>query len=200
MARLNVFRRKNQPVQPVAKPQEGKPAQPGAAGSVSGSATAKKKVASTLSKQPDLPKPNGRPPILVPDVKTLAAVRGLGSVMTTNAEAAYVLGVHDDTFRRFRQDHPEVEAAWESGRAQGRVSLRRSQFRLAEKNATMAIFLGMNFLDQKDLRGLNVGGRIDHAHTHTVLGTMLREIDAEQRGRSIIDVTPTVVDSGGNRG
>lgn len=32
----------------------------------------------------------------------------------------------------------------------GHISLRRSQFRLAEKSATMAIFLGKNYLNQRD--------------------------------------------------
>ena len=34
--------------------------------------------------------------------------------------------------------------------AKGRTSLRRYQFKLAEKNAAMAIFLGKNYLGQKD--------------------------------------------------
>lgn len=35
-------------------------------------------------------------------------------------------------------------------REKGKISLRRSQFRLAEKNAAMAIFLGKQYLGQKD--------------------------------------------------
>ena len=35
-------------------------------------------------------------------------------------------------------------------RGAGKISLRRSQWRLAEKNATMAIFLGKQFLGQRD--------------------------------------------------
>lgn len=35
-------------------------------------------------------------------------------------------------------------------RTGGLISLRRSQFRLAEKNATMAIWLGRNYLEQTD--------------------------------------------------
>ena len=35
-------------------------------------------------------------------------------------------------------------------RGKGKIALRRSQFRLAEKNATMAIFLGKQYLDQKE--------------------------------------------------
>lgn len=33
----------------------------------------------------------------------------------------------------------------------GKISLRRSQFKLAERSATMAIFLGKQYLDQKDI-------------------------------------------------
>lgn len=35
-------------------------------------------------------------------------------------------------------------------RSKGKISLRRSQFRLAENNANMAIFLGKNYLGQTD--------------------------------------------------
>lgn len=35
-------------------------------------------------------------------------------------------------------------------REMGKISLRRSQFRLAEKNANMAIWLGKQYLNQKD--------------------------------------------------
>lgn len=35
-------------------------------------------------------------------------------------------------------------------RSEGKVSLRRSQFQLAQKNAAMSIFLGKNYLNQKE--------------------------------------------------
>lgn len=38
----------------------------------------------------------------------------------------------------------------EKGQATGKASLRRNQFKLSEVNATMAIFLGKNWLGQKD--------------------------------------------------
>lgn len=34
----------------------------------------------------------------------------------------------------------------------GRISLRRSQFRLAQKNASMAIWLGKQYLGQQDIK------------------------------------------------
>lgn len=40
-------------------------------------------------------------------------------------------------------------------RGKGKISLRRSQFRLAEKNANMAIWLGKQYLDQKDAVDIN---------------------------------------------
>lgn len=36
-------------------------------------------------------------------------------------------------------------------RGKGRISLRRAQFRLAEKNAAMAIWLGKQYLSQKEI-------------------------------------------------
>ena len=39
---------------------------------------------------------------------------------------------------------------FEKKRATGKISLRRAQWRLAEKNAAMAIFLGKNYLGQRE--------------------------------------------------
>lgn len=41
-------------------------------------------------------------------------------------------------------------AVFSKKREAGKISLRRSQWRLAEKNAAMAIFLGKNYLGQRD--------------------------------------------------
>lgn len=45
-------------------------------------------------------------------------------------------------------------------RQKGRASLRRSQFRMAEKNANMAIWLGKQYLDQKDEARIETESRI----------------------------------------
>ena len=44
-------------------------------------------------------------------------------------------------------------------RGRGKVSLRRNQWKLSEKNVAMAIFLGKNFLGQKDKQELDVTER-----------------------------------------
>lgn len=92
----------------------------------------------------------GRPAALSPDAKTLKTIRGLGQIQATTRECAAVLGVSHQTFITFSNNHPEVPEALEQGRETGKTSLRRTQFRLAEKNASMAIFLGKNYLDQTD--------------------------------------------------
>ena len=45
-------------------------------------------------------------------------------------------------------------------RGLGKISLRRSQWRLAEKSATMAIWLGKQYLDQKDRIESTVDGEV----------------------------------------
>lgn len=49
--------------------------------------------------------------------------------------------------RTYKQGFSEV---FRQKRGKGKISLRRSQWRLAEKNANMAIWLGKQYLDQKD--------------------------------------------------
>nr|DAW70658.1 MAG TPA: putative terminase small subunit [Caudoviricetes sp.] len=49
--------------------------------------------------------------------------------------------------RTYKMSFSEV---FRQKRGRGKISLRRSQFRLAEKNASMAIFLGKNYLGQTD--------------------------------------------------
>ena len=49
--------------------------------------------------------------------------------------------------RTYKKSFSEIFAI---KRGAGKISLRRSQFRLAEKNAAMAIWLGKQYLDQKD--------------------------------------------------
>lgn len=55
----------------------------------------------------------------------------------------------------------------------GKISLRRMQFRLAEKNASMAIWLGKQYLEQRDVVevGLQAGSAQDDA-----LSASLREV------------------------
>lgn len=107
-----------------------------------------------MTKQPlkgrSEPKKNGRPPALTPDEATLEIIKGLGEIQCTTRECAAVLGVSHQTFIAFKAKHQEVSDALEAGMQTGRQSLRRKQFKMAETNASMAIWLGKQYLDQTD--------------------------------------------------
>lgn len=74
----------------------------------------------------------------------------LAKYMCTEEEIAAELGTTVDTLHN-RNNASIFSECLKKGRLKGKSSLRRSQFKLAEKNATMAIFLGKNYLDQKDM-------------------------------------------------
>lgn len=106
----------------------------------------------------------GRPPKLDPDAATLNVLEGLGEIQCTTKEASCVLRVAETTFLRFLSDHPEAKEAFEIGKGTGRVSLRRTQIKLAQTNASMAIFLGKNILGQTDKQEFEHSGGIDVSH------------------------------------
>ncbi|MDE7198801.1 MAG: hypothetical protein K2O15_07945 [Lachnospiraceae bacterium] len=74
----------------------------------------------------------------------------LCSLQCTKAEIAGFFNVSEDTVERwckrtYRESFAVVFATKRSG---GKISLRRSQFRLAEKDSRMAIWLGKQYLEQ----------------------------------------------------
>lgn len=64
-------------------------------------------------------------------------------------------------------------------RGKGKISLRRHQMRLAEKNATMAIWLGKQYLGQKDDAG---DERIENKAQDDALSQSLRTLADELEG------------------
>src|SRR6185436_19960762 len=74
----------------------------------------------------------GRPRALTAERKTLDQLRGLGLIQCTTKEAAAALLVSEPTFIKFLKDFPEAREAFDTGKGQGCVSLRRKQFALAE--------------------------------------------------------------------
>lgn len=96
----------------------------------------------------------GRPRKLAADEATLKALKGLGNIQCTTKEGAAFFSVSEPTFIKFLDDFPEAREALESGKGLGCISLRRHQWRMAEKNQTMAIWLGKQWLGQRD--------RVDH--------------------------------------
>jgi hypothetical protein len=109
---------------------------------------------------PLAPNKGGRPRILQPDDKTLKELSGLAVIMCTTKEGAAFFRVSEPTFLKFLADYPEARAAWDDGRGQGKMSLRRKQWALADKNAAMAIFLGKNYLGQADQTNVKHDGSV----------------------------------------
>lgn len=104
----------------------------------------------------------GRPYALECTDATLKQITSLARMQCTQREAAAVLGVHPDTFGRFLRREEKAKAAWDDGLEVGKVSLRRYQYKMAESNPTMAIWLGKQWLEQKDKaeQDVNVTGGI----------------------------------------
>ena len=82
----------------------------------------------------------------------------LCGLMCTKEEIANWFNVSEDTIERFcKREYGEGYAdTYKKYSADGKISLRRMQFKLAEKSASMAIFLGKNYLGQKDAYEQNI--------------------------------------------
>lgn len=90
----------------------------------------------------------GRPKIVI-DEKLFKKLCGL---FCTKEEIAGVFECSEDTIERwckrtYRMNFADV---FKKESAKGKMSLRRNQFKLSEKSAAMAIFLGKNYLGQRD--------------------------------------------------
>ena len=74
------------------------------------------------------------------------AVEKLASIQCTQEEIANFLNLSVRTLQR----DDEFCRLYKKGQDNGKMSLRRTQFKLAEKNPSMAIWLGKQYLGQRD--------------------------------------------------
>ena len=76
----------------------------------------------------------------------------LCALQCTEAEICGFLDVTDKTLEKWCQKEYKAHFSevFRQKRGIGKISLRRSQWRLAEKNANMAIWLGKQYLGQRD--------------------------------------------------
>ncbi len=80
----------------------------------------------------------------------LQQVERLASLQCTMEEIAGFFGVSRRTLERRQKNRKFVDAI-ERGKAKGRISLRRTQFKIAEGgSAAMAIFMGKQYLGQAE--------------------------------------------------
>ncbi len=96
----------------------------------------------------DKVKTRGRPKLILNAVGQ-RVVEALGAVMATEEEIAAALNVSVEALHS-KDNEVAFTECYKKGRENGRLSLRHSQFQLAKVNATMAIFLGKQYLGQKD--------------------------------------------------
>ena len=75
-----------------------------------------------------------------------ATVEKLANIQCTQDEIASFLGISTRTLQRDEQ----FMELFNKGRESGKMSLRRIQWKHAEKSATMAIWLGKQYLGQRD--------------------------------------------------
>ena len=95
------------------------------------------------------PSASGRPKIRVEEGIDLTELAAYAELMTGVDDAAAMLSVGPALLQRLLDDPDSPHAAiWRQGRARARLSVRRAQFALMEKNATLAIHLGKELLGQ----------------------------------------------------
>lgn len=94
-------------------------------------------------------KTRGRPKLVLNDTGK-AIIMNMASIMCTDEEIAACLGVTVETLQNADNNAAFLECK-EKGNGNGKKSLRRIQFDIARQgNATMAIWLGKQWLGQRD--------------------------------------------------
>lgn len=111
----------------------------------------------------------GRPRIQIDEEQ----FKGLCNIQCTLSEIANWFKCSEDTIenwckRTFKLTFSEAYKRWSVG---GKISLRRNQFRLAENNVTMAIWLGKQYLGQTD----KIEASVDET-SEEILGEIAAEI------------------------
>lgn len=84
--------------------------------------------------------------------------KGLCAIQCTLNEIANWFKCSEDTIERFcrREFDMSFADAYKTYSVGGKISLRRIQFRMAETNASMAIWLGKQYLGQKDQQEISL--------------------------------------------
>lgn len=87
----------------------------------------------------------------------------LCSIQCTLAEIASWFKCSEDTIERWckRELDMSFAEAFKIWSADGKISLRRTQFKMAEHNVSMAIWLGKQYLEQRDVQEVAVSKSTD---------------------------------------
>jgi len=112
-------------------------------------------------------------------------IERLGRLQCTYREAAAFLDIRVGQFKQLIAKDQEARRAWEKGLRLGQISIRRKQMRLGSSNAAMAIFLGKQYLGQRDVQsheqvGDNASLEIDASQLTQEERDALRKLIARQ--------------------
>jgi len=88
----------------------------------------------------------------------ISTLKQLCELQCTREEIAAAFSITTAQLDKLIEKDEAVREAINYGKTQGKISLRRSQFRLAKVNASMAIHLGKQYLGQTDKTQLEVSG------------------------------------------
>jgi hypothetical protein len=128
--------------------------------------------------------PGGRPRLTF----DLRLVEDLGKIQSTHSELAAVLGCGLSTIKDRLTNDAEFVAAYERGLEAGKSSLRRIQWKSAlGGNTTMQIWLGKQYLGQRDMHSTELTGAqgkaLIPAHIVTGMDDATRALLRELRGK-----------------
>ena len=101
------------------------------------------------------------------------------AIQCTQAEVCYFFNTTDKTLSNWckRTYGTDFSECLKRFGAQGRISLRRAQFKLASKSPAMAIFLGKQFLGQTD----KVETHFDASEVNAINKAMITDVAKERR-------------------
>lgn len=101
----------------------------------------------------------------------------LCGLQCTLAEIAGWFGCSEDTIERWckRTYTAGFADAFKRFSQSGKISLRRFQFKIAEKNAAMAIFLGKQYLGQRDFVETTANDIPDDGFVEALKGTAKKD-------------------------
>lgn len=126
----------------------------------------------------------GRPKITI-DQKIF---ENLCAIQCTEVEICSCFDCCEDTLNKWCKENYKNEngkpmtfsEVFAVKRQKGRASLRRAQFQLAQKNANMAIWLGKQYLDQKDEAKLETESRISIDPLSKSLEEMAKGLESDE--------------------
>lgn len=104
---------------------------------------------------------------------------GLCAIQCTKEEICAVLQVSYSTLLRWCNQTYGVdfETIFNEKRQNGKASLRRSQWKLAEKNPTLSIWLGKQYLNQRD----NI--EVEHNAQNGILGDLIGALNKAKENK-----------------